>query len=74
MLVLGIESSCDETAGAICRDGSIVNNIVLSQEIHQQYGGVVPEIASREHESQINSIVNNLHSTIDSEPILCILL
>ncbi|MBC8256325.1 MAG: tRNA (adenosine(37)-N6)-threonylcarbamoyltransferase complex transferase subunit TsaD [Candidatus Marinimicrobia bacterium] len=57
MLILGIESSCDETAGAVCRDGEIISNVVLSQVIHKQYGGVVPEIASREHDSQITSII-----------------
>ena len=57
MLILGIESSCDETAGAVCKDGKIISNVVLSQEIHHKFGGVVPEIASREHDSQINSII-----------------
>ena len=57
MLILGIESSCDETAAAVCRDGKILSNVVLSQEVHQQFGGVVPEIASREHDSQMNSII-----------------
>ena len=57
MLILGIESSCDETAGAVCKDGKIISNVVLSQEIHNKFGGVVPEIASREHDSVINSII-----------------
>jgi N6-L-threonylcarbamoyladenine synthase len=57
MLILGIESSCDETAGAVCKDGEIISNVVLSQVIHKQFGGVVPEIASREHDSQITSII-----------------
>ena len=57
MLILGIESSCDETAAAICKNGEIISSIALTQEIHSQYGGVVPEIASREHDSQINYIV-----------------
>jgi len=58
MLILGIESSCDETAGAICKDGQIINNVVLSQIIHKQYGGVIPEIASREHDSHITNIIS----------------
>ena len=58
MLILGIESSCDETAGAICNDGEIISNVVLSQIIHKQFGGVIPEIASREHDSQITNIIN----------------
>ena len=59
MLILGIESSCDETAASICNDGVIMSNVVLSQEIHQEFGGVVPEIAAREHDSRISSGVDN---------------
>ena len=58
MVILGIESSCDETAAAICKCGKIISSIAQTQEIHSQYGGVVPEIASREHDFQINYIVN----------------
>ncbi len=58
MLILGIESSCDETAAAVCKNGKILSSIVQTQCIHRQYGGVVPEIASREHDSQINYIVS----------------
>lgn len=47
--ILGIESSCDETGVAICRDGRILSNIVATQEVHRKYGGVVPELASRAH-------------------------
>ena len=50
MIILGIETSCDETAAAICKDGEILSNIVSQQIIHKIFGGVVPEIASREHE------------------------
>ena len=51
MLVLGIETSCDETAAAVVRDGRIILSSVISSQIetHQRFGGVVPEIASREH-------------------------
>ena len=51
MIVLSVESSCDETSVAISKDGNkILSNVVLSQiDIHKDYGGVVPEIASREH-------------------------
>jgi len=66
MLILGIESSCDETAGAICNDGEIISNIVLSQVIHKQFGGVIPEIASREHDSQITTII---HKTLEKANI-----
>ena len=54
MIVLGIETSCDETAVSICRDGEILSNVVGSQLIHTQFGGVVPEVASREHERLLN--------------------
>lgn len=59
MLVLGIESSCDETAAAVVRDGNeILSSIISSQiELHRPWGGVVPELASREHLEKINPIV-----------------
>jgi N6-L-threonylcarbamoyladenine synthase len=47
--ILAIESSCDETAAAICRDGHIFSNVIANQTVHQQWGGVVPELASRAH-------------------------
>ena len=49
MNILGIETSCDETAAAIYSSAGLQSNIIASQAIHQQYGGVVPELASREH-------------------------
>lgn len=64
MIVLGVETSCDETAASICIDGKIVSSIVSSQEIHKDFGGVVPELASREHEYLLNSIVDK--SLIDA--------
>jgi N6-L-threonylcarbamoyladenine synthase len=57
MMVLGIETSCDETSAAVIQDGFLKSNVVLSQEIHSEYGGVVPEIASREHEVQLTAII-----------------
>lgn len=59
MLVLGIESSCDETAAAVVRDGrEILSSVIFSQiELHKKWGGVVPEIASREHLEKIDPIV-----------------
>lgn len=59
MIVLGIESSCDETAAAICSDSKILSSIVSSQIIHSDFGGVVPELASREHEYLLNTIVDS---------------
>ena len=60
MLVLGIESSCDETAAAVVRDGTeILSSVIASQiEMHKPWGGVVPELASREHLEKIEPIVN----------------
>jgi len=62
LIVLGIETSCDETAAAICKDGDILASIISSQEVHINFGGVVPEIASREHERLLNTIV---HTTLE---------
>ena len=60
MLVLGIESSCDETAAAVVRDGrEILSSVIASQiDMHRPWGGVVPELASREHLEKIDPIVN----------------
>lgn len=61
MIVLGIESSCDETCGAIIEDGRIIHsNIIASQiDIHKKYGGVVPEVASRQHLDIISQVVRS---------------
>ena len=58
MIILGIETSCDETAAAICSDGKILSNAVSQQLIHSKFGGVIPEVASREHESLLNQVVD----------------
>jgi N6-L-threonylcarbamoyladenine synthase len=60
MLVLGIESSCDETAAAVVRDGrEILSSVIASQiELHAPFGGVVPELASREHLEKIEPVVD----------------
>lgn len=58
MLVLGIESSCDETAAAVVKGGKLFSNIIASQiAVHSPYGGVVPEIASRHHIEAINPVI-----------------
>ena len=57
MRILGIETSCDETAAAVFEDGRVISSIVLSQEIHREFGGVVPEVASRQHMKAIVPIV-----------------
>jgi N6-L-threonylcarbamoyladenine synthase len=55
--ILAIESSCDETAAAVCRDGKILSNCIATQKIHELYGGVVPELASRAHMQNIVPVV-----------------
>ncbi len=57
-LILAIESSCDETSAAVISNGRMCSNIVASQVIHEQYGGVVPELASRAHQQLIVPVVN----------------
>jgi len=55
--ILGIESSCDDTSASVICDGKVVSNIVANQEVHAQYGGVVPELASRAHQQNIVPVV-----------------
>ncbi|HVW95189.1 MAG TPA: tRNA (adenosine(37)-N6)-threonylcarbamoyltransferase complex transferase subunit TsaD [Mucilaginibacter sp.] len=52
-VILGIESSCDETSASVCVDGNILSNVIANQTIHEAYGGVVPELASRVHQQNI---------------------
>ncbi|MDB5109917.1 MAG: tRNA ((37)-N6)-threonylcarbamoyltransferase complex transferase subunit TsaD [Mucilaginibacter sp.] len=52
-VILGIESSCDDTSASVCVDGKILSNVIANQTIHQAYGGVVPELASRVHQQNI---------------------
>lgn len=56
--ILAIESSCDETAASVCRDKAILSNVISSQKIHEKYGGVVPELASRAHLQSIVPVVD----------------
>tara|TARA_R100001143_G_C3361295_1_gene136460 strand:+ start:26229 stop:27215 length:987 start_codon:yes stop_codon:yes gene_type:complete len=58
MNILGIESSCDETAAAVCSKGKILSNVIATQAIHERYGGVVPELASRAHHKTITQTVD----------------
>lgn len=60
-IILGIESSCDETSASVCINGKIVSNIIAGQTIHQNYGGVVPELASRVHQQ---NIIPTVHQAI----------
>lgn len=61
--ILAIESSCDETSGAVCRDGRILSNFIANQEVHEKYGGVVPELASRAHMQHIVPVVDTALKT-----------
>ena len=56
-MILGIESSCDETAAAVLVDGAVRSNVVATQEVHAKWGGVVPELASRAHQEHIVPVV-----------------
>jgi len=64
--ILGIESSCDETSAAICIDGKIVSNIIANQTVHEKFGGVVPELASRAHQQ---NIIPTVHQAIQEAKI-----
>jgi N6-L-threonylcarbamoyladenine synthase len=61
--ILAIESSCDDTAAAVCKDGKILSNVIANQSVHKKYGGVVPELASRAH-------MQNIVPTVDQALIL----
>lgn len=58
IIILGIESSCDDTAAAVIKDGKLLANVVATQNIHKLYGGVVPELASRAHQQNIIPVVD----------------
>jgi len=73
-VILAIESSCDETSASICVDGKILSNVIANQTIHEAYGGVVPELASRVHQQNIvpavqQSIVNAKISKNDIDAV-----
>lgn len=58
IIILGIESSCDETSASVSIDGKVVSNVTATQAIHEQYGGVIPEIASRIHQQNIIPVID----------------
>lgn len=58
VIILSIESSCDDTSAAIIKDGQVLSNCTATQEAHSEYGGVVPEVASRAHQAKIVPVVN----------------
>ena len=57
-IILGIESSCDDTSAAVLRGGVLLSNVIASQQVHKDFGGVVPELASRAHEQNIVPVVS----------------
>ena len=57
-IILGIESSCDDTSAAVIADGLLLSNVIASQSVHEEYGGVVPELASRAHQQNIVPVVD----------------
>ncbi|MFN2440554.1 MAG: tRNA (adenosine(37)-N6)-threonylcarbamoyltransferase complex transferase subunit TsaD, partial [Chitinophagaceae bacterium] len=65
--ILAIESSCDETSASVCRDGKILSNYTADQKVHEKYGGVVPELASRAHMQNIVPVVDAALSTAESQ-------
>ncbi len=68
IIILGIESSCDDTSAAVVRNGVIQSNIVSSQSVHEKYGGVVPELASRAHQQNIIPVVDTALKEAGLEP------
>jgi N6-L-threonylcarbamoyladenine synthase len=66
-IILAIESSCDDTSAAVCKDGIMLSNLIATQKIHEQYGGVVPELASRAHIQNIVPVVTEALKTAKVE-------
>jgi len=66
--ILGIESSCDDTAAAIIRDGYLLSSKIANQDIHKEYGGVVPELASRAHMQNIIPVVSSVLKSAQLDP------
>lgn len=58
VIILGIESSCDDTSAAVIRNGVLLSNVIASQQVHAEFGGVVPELASRAHQQNIVPVVD----------------
>ena len=57
-IILAIESSCDDTSAAVIKDGLLMSNVTASQGVHEEFGGVVPELASRAHQLNIVPVVD----------------
>ncbi len=73
-IILGIESSCDDTSAAVIKDGYLLSNVLASQDVHKAYGGVIPELASRAHQVNIVPVVSEAISRagIDASEITAI--
>ena len=71
-IILGIESSCDDTSAAVLRGQYLLSNVMASQKVHQQYGGVIPELASRAHQQNIVPVVSEAIRQAGLKPRLCI--
>lgn len=67
-VILGIESSCDDTSAAVLKDGIVLSNVIASQKVHEAYGGVVPELASRAHQQNIIPVVDQALKKADVSP------
>lgn len=67
-IILGIESSCDDTSAAVIKDGYLLSNVIASQDVHKSFGGVVPELASRAHELNIVPVVSEALSRAGVAP------
>lgn len=63
LTILAIESSCDETSAAVIQNGKVLNNIIATQSVHEKYGGVVPELASRAHQQHIVPVIDQALSS-----------
>ena len=66
MKILGIETSCDETSAAVLSGSQVLSNVISSQAVHLQFGGVVPELASRAHVRKIVPIVDQAMKNADA--------
>ena len=58
IIILGIESSCDDTSAAVLRNTTLLSSVIASQAVHERYGGVIPELASRAHQQNIVPVVD----------------
>ena len=68
IIILGIESSCDDTAAAIIKDGYLLSSVISGQDVHREYGGVVPELASRAHQQNIIPVVDTIAQSFSASP------